>query len=167
MTTTELLIQETKRRIFGESVPRIRKCLDLLTEDQVWDRPNPELSSIGNLVLHLCGNVTQWVNSSMGELPDNRVREDEFNADSRISKQELSSLLTKLEAETSATLDLLDDAALKRIYAVQGYQESGTSILVHVIEHFSYHTGQISWHTKLLTQTDLGYYAGQDLNKTE
>ena len=60
----------------------------------------------------------------------------------------------------------LDPAALTRNWAVQGFSETGTAIILHVMEHFSYHVGQITLHTKLLLDIDTGYYAGQDLNAT-
>lgn len=158
MDTTDLLIQEARRRIFEESYTRIYKCLDLLSEDQVWQRPNENLSSIGNLVLHLCGNSRQWIISGLGGVEDHRNRDREFQEGSRCSKWKLKRMMEELKTEMEKIFDGLNEKELIRIRPVQVFQESGVSILVHVIEHFSYHTGQITWYTKFLTNEDTKYY---------
>lgn len=155
---TDLLITEAKRRIFDESYERIYKCLDLLEEDQVWQRPNENLSSVGNLVLHLCGNAKQWVVSGLGGVEDLRKRDHEFQSTSKCSKWKLKRMMEDLKLEMNNVLDKLNETELKRLRKVQVFEESGLSILVHVIEHFSYHTGQITWYTKMLTNEDLKYY---------
>lgn len=163
--TSALLINQVRIRLFEESVPRIKKCLNELTEDEVWQQPNDNLSSIGNLVLHLCGNVTQWIGTGLGNQPDNRQRDKEFMPQSSIPKAQLVAKLDALEMNTLTVLNELTEAQLLATHTVQGFTETGVSILVHVIEHFSYHTGQITWHTKLLKNKDLGYYSTHDLNR--
>jgi uncharacterized damage-inducible protein DinB len=155
---TPLLIQQARLRIFDESYPRIFKCLDLLTEDQVWERPNEQLSSVGNLVLHLAGNVRQWINSGLGGQEDNRKRDREFLESSRCSKWKLKFLLEDLKRDVEVVLKKLTAEDLVKVRKVQVFEESGLSILVHVMEHFSYHTGQITWQTKILTNADTKYY---------
>jgi uncharacterized damage-inducible protein DinB len=155
---TPLLIQQARLRIFDESYPRIFKCLDLLTEDQVWERPNEQLSSVGNLVLHLAGNVRQWINSGLGGQEDNRKRDREFLESSRCSKWKLKLLLEDLKRDVEVVLKKLTVEDLVKVRKVQVFEESGLSILVHVMEHFSYHTGQITWQTKMMTNEDTKYY---------
>ncbi len=58
----------------------------------------------------------------------------------------------------------LDEEQLLRSYSVQGYEKSGIAIVVHVTEHFSYHTGQIVFQTKMMKDIDTGFYRGKDLN---
>jgi len=159
----EALIAESKRRIFDESVPRIRKCLDQLTDDEIWYRPNTETVSIGNLVLHLCGNARQWICSGLGGEPDHRQRSKEFEAQGPIPRGELLQLLERTEIDVRRALDSVDPATLLDKRPVQTYQESGVSILVHVVEHFSYHTGQITYAVKSRKDIDMGYYSGQRL----
>ena len=77
---TEELIKEVRRRLIEESAPRIEKCLNRLTDDQIWWRPNSESNSIGNLVLHLSGNVRQWIIAGVGGQPDTRTRNEEFKS---------------------------------------------------------------------------------------
>lgn len=157
------LVAETERRLFEESVPRVKKCLSLLSEEEVWRRPNDSLSSVGNLVLHLCGNARQWLVSGLGGAPDERDRSAEFERVEPLPIAELLRLLDELESDCRATLAGLRPEDLRRVRSVQVFEESGLSILVHVVEHFSYHVGQISWETKRLRGIDLGYYAGQSL----
>ncbi|MCB9080197.1 MAG: DUF1572 family protein [Lewinellaceae bacterium] len=159
----QLLIAEAKRRLFDESAPRILRCLEELSEAAVWERPNPQSNSAGNLVLHLCGNVRQWIVAALGNQADNRQRQQEFDEQGPIPKAELYRLLAVLEADVNTTLDQLQPGDLLRTYAVQGFSETGLSILIHVIEHFSYHTGQLAYLTKARLGTDLGFYRGHDL----
>lgn len=161
MNTTNLsmlLVNEAKRRIFDESFGRIHKCLDMLTEEQVWERPNEQLSSIGNLILHLGGNARQWVLSGLGGAADHRMRDREFLESSRCSKWKLKRMLEDLKVDMEIVFTKLNEQELVKVRPVQVFEESGLSILIHVIEHFSYHTGQITWYTKFLTNVDTKYY---------
>ncbi len=157
------LRDEACRRL-EESRMRIHACAALLTDEQLWHRPNTHVVSVGNLVLHLCGNVGQWVNSTLGARPDQRQRDKEFDEVGPVDRTTLLADLDRTLAEASATIRAMDQADLEADHRVQGFLESGTAIVLHVVEHFSYHTGQITLHTKLLLDVDTGYYAGQDLN---
>jgi uncharacterized damage-inducible protein DinB len=158
------LLAETRRRLFKDSMPRIRKCLAHLSEEEIWHRPNAEVVSVGNLVLHLCGNVRQNIVCGLGGAPDDRVRDDEFSETGPIPAAELLARLDRVMADVDLALDGLDPASLLEIRRVQGFEESAVSILVHVVEHFSYHVGQITYFVKSRKAIDLGYYAGFDLN---
>lgn len=160
------LIAEGKRRLFHDSMPRIRRCLGQLTEEEIWFRPNAETVSVGNLVLHLLGNVRQQILSGLCGAPDRRRRQTEFDETGPIPAEELLRRLDELMAEVDQALDRLDPLSLLTVRKVQGYDESGLSILVHVIEHFSYHVGQMTYFVKSRKAVDLGYYAGVDLNVT-
>lgn len=162
---SQLLIAEVRRRIFDESIPRIKKCLDELTEAETWYRPNEHSNSVGNLVLHLCGNARQWIVAGLTDLPDTRNRDYEFDERGPLPKGQLVQLLDQTQADVEAVLVGLDTKAIEASYSVQGFQETGLSILVHVVEHFSYHTGQITYFVKAHKDIDTGYYANLDLNK--
>lgn len=161
----ELIRMEAIRRL-REGQERIRFCVLRLSEAQLWRRPNTHVVSVGNLVLHLCGNVGQWINSTLGNRPDHRQRNDEFNEVGPIGARELRERLDGTLAYAYDVIGGLGQADLQRSWSVQGFQESGLAIVVHVVEHFSYHVGQITLHTKLLLDMDTGYYAGQDLDRT-
>jgi uncharacterized damage-inducible protein DinB len=159
------LIRESKRRLYEESLPRIRTCLGQMSVDEIWARPNEQTVSAGNLVLHLAGNVRQYVIATLGGLPDVRERQSEFDEKGPLPTPELLGCLETTMAEASGVIDRLDSATLLRSHRVQGFVESGLSILVHVVEHFSYHTGQIAYIVKSRKNVDLGFYRGKDLNQ--
>lgn len=161
---TEELIKEFRRRLFEECMPRIRNCIDRLTDDQIWYRPNNSSNSIGNLILHLEGNVRQYILSGIFDQKDIRQRQLEFDQKEIIDKEIIYSKLEVLMEEINQKIDSIQAGDLVKEKEVQGFKESVFSILVHVIEHFSYHTGQIAFYTKLLKDEDLGFYAGLDLD---
>lgn len=159
----EQIKAESLRRL-DESELRIRKCIGLLPPDLVWQQPNANTASVGNLVLHLCGNVGQWVLSTLGGAPDHRQRDLEFDPGSAIPVPELLGRLERTMSAAKAVITSMTEEGLSQGYRVQGFAETGTAILVHVVEHFSYHTGQITLHAKLRLEVDTGFYSGQDLN---
>lgn len=146
------------------NTPRIAKCLDELTDNEIWYRPNESSNSIGNLILHLCGNITQYIISSIGGEADNRERDKEFSATGGIRKEEL---LIKLEDTVNKAIAVIHNCSeedLLKVRSVQGFTYTGIGNIIHVTEHYSYHTGQIALLTKLIKNKDLGFYAGQNLN---
>lgn len=157
------LRREACRRL-EENRLRIHACVDRLTDDQLWNRPNAHLVSVGNLVLHLAGNVGQWISSTLGGAPDLRVRDREFDEKGPLDRKELMALLDQTLDQAAALIGALRPEDLQRTWRVQGFAETGTAIVLHVVEHFSYHTGQITLHTKLTLDIDTGYYSGLDLN---
>jgi uncharacterized damage-inducible protein DinB len=161
---SDLWIKEVNYRLFEESVPRIKKCLAELTEEEVWNRPNDNLSSIGNLTLHLIGNVTQYITHGIGGSADHRIRDEEFSTTVSYRKSQLILKLDSFEAEVRNALALFQPSDLDRHFLIQGFDLTGIGVLTHVVEHFSYHTGQITWYTKFLKNKDMGYYGGLDLN---
>jgi len=148
-----------------ESTRMVSKSLAEISEDEVWQKPNDSLNSIGNLILHLCGNITQYIISSLGETEDNRNRDEEFSSNKIITKEEL---LVKLSATVDTAKRVIFDANEKQLLqlkSVQGFTFSGVGIIMHVVEHYSYHTAQIAFWVKQLRNKDLGFYDGHDLNK--
>lgn len=165
MSILNIVKEEFNKRIFEESVSRIEKVFDTLSEKDIWYRPNQASNSVGHLVFHLCGNVTQWIGTGIGGRPDLRERDKEFNHTDHVSKKELISMLHSLRTISNDSLaTITNEEMLLEPRRVQGYQETVLSILIHVIEHFSYHTGQIALISKYLKGRDLGFYEGIDLN---
>jgi uncharacterized damage-inducible protein DinB len=154
----KLLIEQFKVRVFDENYIRIYKCLDMITEEQVWWSPNPASNSIGNLIIHLIGNARQWIGNGIGKKADNRKRALEFDSISRCDKSALISSMKELKSELIPIINAVTADELKSIRPVQIYEETGVSILVHVIEHFSYHTGQIALLAKIIKAQPLGFY---------
>ena len=137
---------------------RILDCLDRLSEEQIWWRPAPVQNAVGNLVLHLCGNVRQWIGHGVAGWPDVRRRNEEFTASGGISRQELAAKLKETVQAAVQVLQELPGERLRERTVIQGYEVSLLEAIYHVVEHFAQHTGQILYVTKLLTGQDLGYY---------
>ena len=149
-----------------ENVPRINKCFSELSEKQVWQKPNDASNSIGNLILHLCGNITQYIISSLGGNADQRERDLEFSTRDGMTKNQLIDKLTKVVDQSVFIMSEIPELELMRKRKVQAFDLSGIGIIIHVVEHFSYHTGQIAFLTKQLINKDLGFYEDIDLNST-
>ena len=147
-----------------ESTRMISRCIDQLTNEQCWEKPNASMNTIGNLILHLCGNIRQYAISSLGQLPDTRMRDKEFAHHDPLPKEELLSRLTDTVNEAKSIVEVVSEKEMLRKREVQGFHFSGIGILIHVVEHYSYHTAQIAWMTKLYQGKDLGFYDGRDLN---
>ena len=146
-----------------ESTRMVKTSLDLLSEDDIWKKPNNASNSVGNLILHLCGNITQYVIASLGEIEDTRERSKEFAVTSELGKEKLwTKLFETVELAKSTILQVPIEKLLKK-RRVQGFDLSGIGIVMHAVEHYSYHTGQIAFWTKLLREKDLGFYDGLDL----
>ena len=166
------MTEEIVKEFISESVDRINKntpkiisCMDELEETEVWKRPNSASNSIGNLILHLCGNITQYIISSLGEEEDKRERDKEFSASGGYSKLELIEKLNSTVKKAITVIKHMELNSLLKKRQVQGFQYSGLANIIHVTEHYSYHTGQIVYWTKLLKSKDFGFYSGIDLNK--
>jgi uncharacterized damage-inducible protein DinB len=159
---TELKTQAILR--MNENTPRIEKCLLQLSEEEVWQAPNAQLSSIGNLILHLCGNITQYIIASIGKQEDKRERHLEFAVKGGYTKAQLLQKISKVLLQANTTIMEATPEELLRVRNVQGFAQSGWANIIHVAEHYSYHTGQIAFFTKLLKGVDLEFYGGFNLN---
>ncbi len=163
-STAALFLEFSRHKLLEECWPRLRGCVESLTDEQVWWRPNGASNSIGNLLLHLNGNVRQWLVVSFSRLEDARDRPAEFNETNVIPA---SSLIDKLGAtmqQVSEVLARLTESDLLTSFEIQGYRVSGLDAVYHVVEHFGMHYGQILYVTKMLRGEDLGMY--RELNKT-
>lgn len=157
--SVESLFLEVATAKLREYCERIEICLGRLNDEQIWTRGHENENAIGNLVLHLAGNVGQWIISSLGGKPDHRDRDSEFDARGGLSGSGLARRLRETVDSAAAIIAGLTTDQLTRIYEIQGYRVSGVEAVFHVVEHFSQHTGQIIFATKMLTGADLGFYA--------
>ena len=146
----------------GEYLPKIERCLERLTDEQIWWRSNEDCNSIGNLVLHLSGNARQWIVCGLGSAPDTRTRDAEFAQRDVLPRAELVDLLRSTLADVATTLRQLDPSTLLEKRTIQGSEVDVLHAIFHVTEHFSMHTGQIIMLTKMLTETDLRFYDFED-----
>jgi uncharacterized damage-inducible protein DinB len=148
-------IEKSRSLIEREYLPKIEQCLSMLSDDDVWARPNEASNSIGNLLLHLRGNVTQWIVAGVGRNSRARNRQQEFDERRRIPSQELLEGLRAAVKEASDIIGSLDANDLMTRREIQNYDVTVLEAVYHVIEHFSMHTGQIILITKARTGTDL------------
>jgi uncharacterized damage-inducible protein DinB len=137
---------------------RICVCLDKLTYDQIWYRGADNSNAVGNLVLHLCGNVRQWIGTGVGGKPDVRVRDREFSARGEIQADELKERLAAAVEDAAAIIAQLPAERLLDTIRVQRYEVTVLEGVYHVVEHFAQHTGQILFAAKAFTGEDLGFY---------
>ncbi len=153
----EAFLAQARHSLLHHHLPRITRCLNLLSSEQIGWRPHPTSNSVGNLVLHLSGNVRQWIISGLGAAPDRRQRDREFAARGPMPRAALLKRLRRTVAEACRVLRRLQPADLARPHSIQGFRVSGFEAVHHVVEHLAYHTGQIIFATKLLRGEDLGF----------
>lgn len=147
-----------------ESQRMIHQSMEILDEDDMWKRANNSSNSIGNLILHLCGNLTQYGISSLSSVPDMRKRDEEFNSMGGVTKSDLLEKLDAVIVLVKENIAACSIEQLLKIRTVQSFTMSGIGVIIHLVEHLSYHTGQIAFWTKILKDQDLGFYEGFDLN---
>lgn len=148
----------SRTKLLDQYWPRMKSCVDSLNADQLWWRPNSTSNSVGNLLLHLNGNVTQWLVNSFNGEPDLRDRPAEFAATEGASAAELIAKLEATLARAAQVLGRLTPVELLARYTIQGYNVRGLEAIYQVVEHFGLHYGQIVYITKTLLAKDLGFY---------
>ena len=154
----DTFIEEARSLLTKDYLPKIERCVALLNDEQIWWRANPSSNSIGNLLLHLSGNVRQWIVVGLGDAVDTRNRDAEFAQREVIPREELLTRVRETLREADQTLAQFDEVRLLDRFTIQGLEVSALAAIMHVVEHFSMHTGQIILLTKLLTATDLHFY---------
>lgn len=137
---------------------RIEVCLGKLTDEQIWARGGENENAVGNLVIHLTGNLRQWILAGLGGETFARDRDGEFDARSGAPAPELMARLRAALDKSTRLISSLDEEKLTAMYEIQRYPVSGVQCVLHVVEHFAMHTGQIIFVTKMLTGEDLGFY---------
>jgi uncharacterized damage-inducible protein DinB len=161
---SELFLEHSRQKLLQQYWPRLKSCVESLTDEQLWWRPNEACNSIGNLLLHLNGNVRQWLVASFNRLEDSRNRPSEFNQCESISASALLDQLGTTMQQASEVLARLTSADLAARYEIQGYKVSDLDAVYQVVEHFAMHYGQVLYIVKTLGNVDLGFYS--ELNKT-
>ena len=151
-------IAQSRYYLAKDYLPKIERSLALLNEEQIWWRSNPQSNSVGNLLLHLSGNVRQWIIVGLGGATDTRDRDAEFAQRDAIPCDELIGRLKQTLREADGTLAALDPERLLEKVRIQGLEVSVLEAILHVVEHFSMHAGQIIYITKLLSASDLHFY---------
>jgi hypothetical protein len=151
MTTDQLTtnILQSVCDVFDECMTKINHCLGQLSDEQVWWRPREEMNSIGNLLLHLGGNVKQWIVSGLGMVEDVRNRPAEFSQRSPIPKAELLEQLTRVVTEAKSGLAQCTAAEMLAQRRIQGFEVTGWQAIFDCVPHFKGHTQEIICLTRL------------------
>lgn len=155
--TVRLFLAESQHSISEQYLPPLLVCLATLSDTEIWWRPNASSNSVGNLVLHLSGNIRQWIISGLGGTPDTRDRDSEFSERGPIPRGKLAGQLRETVLEACGVLKGLSGDSLTRSYVIQGFHVTGHYAVFQVVEHFAYHAGQIIYVTKLKHGKDLGF----------
>lgn len=158
MTTGQAFLDRSRSFLTGEYRRKVHRAVAELPEADLWWRPNAESNSVGNLLLHLAGNVRQWVVSGIGGEEDDRRRQEEFDARNGPDSRALLVRLDDAVGAADRILSRLPPGHLLDRRLIQGRDVTVLEAVYHVIEHFSMHTGQILYITKLRTAVDLTLY---------
>ena len=156
MPVSELFLSHSIAKL-AQMTGIIETCLEKLDDEQIWRRAGDPQNAIGNLVLHLCGNVRQWIGWSIGGLPDIRLRDAEFSTDN-LPRAELAAKLKTTMREAVDILEKFPEERLGEIVRTQDGERSALEVIYQVVGHFQQHTGQIIFATKLFTNEDLKLY---------
>ncbi len=151
-------IAYARKKLLGEYFPRIERCFQELNDEDIWWRAHETNNSVGNLVLHLCGNVRQWIVAGLGGAPDTRNRPQEFAERTQIPKEKLLNKLHATLVEADGVLERFDRSKILEVRRIQNYDVTCLEAIFHVVEHFSGHLGQIIYITKLRRGIDLKFY---------
>lgn len=150
------------RHQLRERLRRIELCIRKLSDGQLWARNHEKENAVGNLILHLAGNIRQWIVSGVGDETDARDRDSEFSRREPLDRGELILRLRQAIDEADRVLASVTTAQLARKRKIQLYEVTGLHAVYHAVEHFAEHTGQIIWVTKRLTGEDLKIYGYLD-----
>ncbi|HEY4734996.1 MAG: DinB family protein [Gemmatimonadaceae bacterium] len=158
MPVAESFIARSRYWLTKEYPIKIRHCVEALPRAAVWARPNDGSNSVGNLLVHLTGNVTEWILGGVGGRPVQRYRAGEF---AQRDGAEASKLLANLEVvlnEADGVLATLTEADLERSLVIQDRDTTVLAAVYHVVEHFAMHTGQIIYMTKIYAPGKIHFY---------
>ena len=156
--TAEHFLQVSAKKLRKDFLPRLKKALAVIPEENVWSRDGENTNSVGNIILHMSGNLQQWIVSGVGGAPDGRSREKEFSASGGMTKHELYTLLVATVSDAGNVLAhvTMEELLLRR--RIQSYTVTGLEAVYHAVEHFSYHLGQVIQIAKQTSGKDLRLY---------
>ena len=151
-------VEQCRRYLGGEYRVKLRVAVAAVPEDKLWARANGSSNSVGNLLLHLAGNVRQWIVSGIGGAPDTRTRSAEFDAEGGKTAAELMAALEAALDDVDAVLASLSPDMLLQARHIQGRDLVVLDAVFHVVEHFSYHVGQIVMLAKAAAPDTIQFY---------
>lgn len=164
MEIDNIIKKDFKKKLLGEGMTRLTQCCGYLSEDEIWHKPNSNSNSVAVILAHLEGNVRQYVISGLGGKADERQRDAEFELiKGNATSEDLLNKLHDTVREAISIVERIEADVLMETKDVQCFSMTGLSIIIHVIEHFSYHLGQVVYYTKYIKDMDTGFYKGLKL----
>lgn len=157
MDTSQYFLDQSRWYFASSYLPKIEHCLAQLADEDVWQRANDASNSIGNLILHLSGNVQQWIIGGVGSLPYERDREHEFGERGNFTREDLLVRLKETLAKADQVLAEVDPARLLERKEIQGCDVTVMEAILRIVQHFALHTGQIMLLTKQRTGEELKF----------
>ena len=158
MSAEEIFLSRSRYWLTKEYPTKLRHCVNALPPEAVWARTDERSNSIGNLLIHLAGNVTEWILGGVGRQTISRYRAGEFT---QKTGRDASKLLDDLEAVLRKADSVLADLTakdLERSIMIQGRETTVLGAIYHVVEHFAMHTGQIVLLTKIHAPGKIRFY---------
>ena len=149
---SQTLIEEVRDRLTRGFPQQVRACLDSLTDEQVWWRPNPGSNSVGNLVLHLCGSTRHFLGRAVGGTDYRRDRPAEFAEKGPVSREKLRATLDETVAETERILASLSPTRLQEVTDRAGEPFTVLNLLLRTSHHWAAHVGQMVYAAKALRE---------------
>lgn len=158
MSVAENFLARSRYWLTKEYPVKLRHCVEALPRQAVWSRPNPSSNSIGNLLLHLTGNVTEWILGGVGGQTISRYRAGEFSQSDGADARKLLDNLETVLREADSVLAGLTERDLQRPLVIQDRETTVLAAVYHVVEHFAMHTGQIILMTKIYAPNKIHFY---------
>ena len=152
---SQAFLKKSRGLLVSDYLPKIERCLDRLSDEDIWWRSNEASNSVGNILLHLCGNVRQWMIGGVGGRKYERHRQQEFDERGPIPATALLARLKAVVAEAEDVISSINPDTLLNRRQIQGYDVTVLEAIYHVVEHFGMHTGQIILLSKMRTGEDL------------
>jgi hypothetical protein len=149
-TDLSSLIGDELANELGSALDRIRHCVGQLSDEQVWSRNRDDMNSIGNTLLHLTGNIRQWIVGGLGGEPDCRDRPAEFAARATVTKLDLVTRLEDTVARAAGVLRALSAEEWQRVRRIQGFNTTGLGAAVDSVSHFRGHTQEVVHMTRMI-----------------
>ena len=162
MSIAASFLDRSRYYLCREYPTKIRAAVEAMPADRLWWRPNEQSNSVGNLLLHLSGNVRQWIVSGVGGQSDVRKRNMEFAARGGATAAGMLDGLDATLREVDDVLRALLPSELLERRSIQGRDTTVMEAVYHVVEHFAGHTGQIIWIAKMSAPGAVKFYEDGD-----
>jgi uncharacterized damage-inducible protein DinB len=158
MSAPAIFISRSRYWLTKEYPIKLRHCVNALPRSAVWTRPNQSSNSVGNLFVHLTGNVTEWILGGVGGRSVARYRAGEFAQRDGADGSKLLDNLEVVLLEADSVLAGLTEKDLERSVVIQERDTTVLAAVYHVVEHFAMHTGQIVFLTKIYAPDKIHFY---------